>query len=127
MPQLKKIILTLILLALRKQQRRQGNTLINHESWLLLPNTSGKLSEKLILVCSHEGTATADYPLMRLREGRRDDHLASQEAYAYLMMLCITCRGLWRYGLARSKQYIHRVSQQHARQAVQATEESRPL
>lgn len=66
---------------------RQGNqadrlnAFINYESWLLSLNNSGKLHEKLTLVYPHEGVSTADYPLMLLADGRRDDYL---KVVAYL-------------------------------------------
>ncbi len=64
-----------------EQQGPRVNAFINYESWLLTLNQSGKLKEKLSLIYPLEGVATADYPLMLLNDGRREDY---QKVVAYL-------------------------------------------
>ena len=64
-----------------EQQGPRVNAFINYESWLLSLNASGKLKEKLTLVYPHEGVATADYPLMLLNDGKREQYL---KVVAYL-------------------------------------------
>ncbi len=64
-----------------EQQGPRVNAFINYESWLLSLNQSGKLREKLRLIYPLEGVATADYPLMLLNDGKREDY---QKVVAYL-------------------------------------------
>ncbi len=64
-----------------EQQGTRVNAFINYESWLLSLNQSGRLREPLTLVYPYEGVATADYPLMLLKEEQR---AAYQKVVAYL-------------------------------------------
>lgn len=64
-----------------EQQGTRVNAFINYESWLLSLNQSGRLREPLTLVYPYEGVATADYPLMLLKEEQRE---AYQKVVAYL-------------------------------------------